>query len=110
MLIYQIRNPKARPESAPVTVKDIITRAQILKNNISRCHFKIGDCIKFKKPKKSPHKGTITHIEDDHNKVVFSHGGMCPMNITVRIEQEHGEMEVKTNMKKILYVHRGAPV
>ena len=108
MLTYQIKSHKATPNPYVQvdTVKDLLTRHQILVNNLNRCHFKIGDCVKFKKPKKNPAYGEIIHIEDDHNKVTFSHGGVCPMNITVRV----GSQEVKTNMKKLLYVHQKGPV
>lgn len=89
----------------PLTVKDYLTRKQILANNLSRCHFNVGDPVKFKKPRSNPAKGTIVNIEDDHTKVTFSHGGMCPMNIVIRLED--GKTEVKTNMKKILLTFQG---
>lgn len=113
MLSYRIPKHKERtkPAHIPVNVPPS-TRRQILEDQLKRCIFKVGDRVKFKKPRRNPVYGEITAIDDDVDNVTFSSGGV-PMNIHVKIPLrdkanglQYGYQIVRTNMKKLMWEGR----
>jgi hypothetical protein len=87
-----------------LSIKEYLSKPAILKRNLDKCTFRIGDVIRFKKPKKSPVRGTIVDIITDESKVVWARG-TCPMNIVVELDgDKRPPAVVKTNIKKIVLV------
>ena len=106
MLIYQIKGPKVQHEP-PTGPEAFVSKQAILERQLEKSFFKVGDWVKFKKPKKNPIYGTIIHIEDDHEKVTWTRGGLVPNNITIECEmgsKATREPRLKTCAKRLLFV------
>ncbi len=93
-MTYQIKSHRE-------TANNFLTKQHILQSQLERCFFKIGDKVKFKKPRRNPIYGTITHIEECWDLVTWTHGGMLPNNISINVEGV--PTTVKTNMKRIIF-------
>jgi hypothetical protein len=48
---------------------------------------KIGDRVKFKKPRKNPPYGTLVHCEEDAGKVEWRNAGTVPLFLTIEIDK-----------------------
>lgn len=100
MLTYQIKSHKE-----PVNI--FVSKLEIMEKQLNNCHFKVGDRVRFKKPKRNPVYGSITHIEECWDLVTWTHGGLIPCNISITIEPSAGKeiksFNVKTNMKRIIH-------
>ena len=73
--------------------------------------FRVGDKVKFKKPRRNPIYGEILHIETIPEKVQWSHGGLVPLNISVQVDKIdsttgviYGTELMKVSDKKLLFV------
>ena len=95
MFIYAIKPRQSLPHS---TDRDLILAGQLTK-----CLFKVGDVVRFKKPRRKPICGTVVAIEDDVDKITWIHGGLCPTNIVVDIERGGRTQRVKTNYRKLAF-------
>ena len=120
MLTYQIKNLIAPHSNTFVLigppkkeeVADIyLSRKAIMDRQISNSIFKVGDHVKFKKPKRNPIYGVIQHIEDNPNKCEWKM--TSPQNIAVSVPLvdphsniEYGSQIINTNMRRILYIRK----
>lgn len=96
MLTYQIHHAKGLAKSSYKTKQTILEAA------LRRSFFKVGDRVKFKKPKRSPIYGTITHIEEAWDLVTWTNGGIHPCNITVLVEDGVKSFNAKTSAKRLV--------
>ncbi len=104
MLTYQIRSPKAARNGNDLPFLD---KKAILDRHLDKSWFSVGDRVKFKRPKRSPTKGTITHIEKDWSQVTWTNGGLVPNNISILVDATKGikpNTTVKTSVKKIIHL------
>lgn len=113
MFTYKIRNHKGQPDASSSDASTSM-RKQTLKRNLEKTWMNVGDRVKFKKPKKGAIYATIFEIIEDPDKITWSHGGVCPMNIVVDVEKVdkangvvYGTERVKTNIKKLSFVSKG---
>jgi hypothetical protein len=99
-------NKRAAQEIVPLLGE---TKQECLDRHLKRCLFKEGDFARFKRPKRNPIYGKITHIEKDPDKVTWSQKGMVPNYITVEVyhtdkrTKETKTTVVKTLESKLLY-------
>ena len=99
MFTYRIKH-RSSPTAESSTHKEVI-----LRNALARCQFVIGDHVRFKA--KRGHYGVIVDIESHMDKITWTHGGLCPANITVDLDKGNGDiMRVKTSYKKLRAVNR----
>lgn len=75
-----------------------VDKNAIFNRHLNRCHFKVGDKIYFKKPKKHRIEGVIKHIEQDMTKV---HWGSTKPHIPYYIEVEVIEQDGRKLPKNI---------
>jgi hypothetical protein len=104
VLIYRIRNKGTDPDKGVVDT-ETPSKEYILKQQLNKCFMKVGDRVKFKKPKRNAIYGKIVHIEEDYEKVIWIRGGLVPANIHIECEPK-GRL-VKTSIKKICFVSVG---
>ncbi len=109
MLVYRIQKSSA----APSKLGDFLTKEELLKRNITKTWFVVGDKVKFKKPRRNPTYGTITRIEENPALVRWSRSDMVPLNITVAVDKvdlkskiKYGTEFIDTNVKKLLFVSK----
>jgi len=108
LYVYQIRSQQAPPKAyvGQAVLNNLITYDKILQVHLEKFpRFKAGDRVRFKKPKRNPIHGTITHVERDWRKVRFTHG--VPNFLTVHLDSKNvinGVEEIQTNGKKLLYI------
>lgn len=62
------------------------TREECFQRHYSRCVYKVGDEVAFKKPKRNRIRGRIDYIETDIKKMFWSDGGQQPRYIRVAVE------------------------
>ncbi len=121
-MTYRIAKPRAprRCKSTTVGVKSFNSPSRasppsneelgkILRANIAKNFFKLGDKVKWKKPRSNPKVGIIVAIQDNIQEVTWVNGGTTPMNVIVEVEKKangitYGTERVKTNVKKLLYL------
>lgn len=115
-MTYRIAKPKAprRCKSTTVGVKSFNPPSneelgKILRANIAKNFFKLGDKVKWKKPRSNPKVGIVVAIQDNIQEVTWVNGGTTPMNVIVEVEKKangitYGTERVKTNVKKLLYL------
>ena len=91
-----------------------MSREEVLRRNIAKIWFKIGDRVKFKKPRRPGIYGTVVDIVTDINQVTWSKGHLIPMNIVVEVDKIDkvngnifGKDRVKTNIKKLVWTVNG---
>ena len=108
MFTYRIAPPKATPDPS-TTLGPFLSKEEILRRNVGRCHIKVGDYVRFKKPKRNPVYGTVVAIEDDPEKVHWVRGGLTPMNVVVDVIKNdketgapYGTERVRTNFRKLM--------
>jgi hypothetical protein len=65
---------------------------------------KVGDKVRFKKPKKHKIYGVITQIDENIDDVTWTQNGMVPNYIHVEIAQSNKRGEIK---KQLLKTHEG---
>lgn len=115
MLTYHVASIKAPRKGAPVSVTmDYMSREEVLQRNLDKTWFKIGDRVKFKKPRRPGIYGTVVDIITDINQVTWSKGHLIPMNIVVEVDKIDkangtifGKDRVKTNIKKLVWTGNG---
>jgi hypothetical protein len=107
LLTFRISKRKERRKSAPV---DETVLENILASTLRRSIFRVGDTVKFKKPRNNPMIGKIVSIQEKVSEVTWVNGSKYPMNIVVDVIKydkktglEYGTMRVKTNAKKITF-------
>jgi hypothetical protein len=100
---------KARASSPVLTTRGE-TRQECFDRHYSKCIFKVGDRITFKKPKRNKVRGTIEYIEIDVDKMHWSEGGEVPRYVKVKVDLVNKETglvygfnTVWTTQNKILY-------
>ena len=77
----------------------------ILKRNLEKTLFQVGDIVKWKKPRRNAPQGVIVDIQTKEEEVTWTNGGTMPLNIVVEVKRPDGIQErVKTNVKKINWV------
>ena len=121
-MTYRIAKPKAprKCKSTTVGVKSFNSPirvnppsneelGKILRANIAKNFFKLGDKVKWKKPRSNPKVGIVVAIQDNIQEVTWVNGGITPMNVIVEVEKKangitYGTERVKTNVKKLLYL------
>lgn len=110
MFTYKIRRHNEQRNKL-TDLSNFHSREATLKRNIEKTWFKVGDRVRFKKQKKGAIYATIVEIIEDPDKVSWSHGGLCPMNIVIDVEKKdrangvaYGTERMKTNVKKLVYV------
>ena len=107
MLTYKILKPKVRRKIGVARVKSFNDKEKeiVLRANLDKNYFNVGDKVKFKKPRRNPLTGVIVAIQDKLSEVTWVNGGTTPMNIVVEVARNSGMTErVKTNVKKLLYL------
>ena len=107
MLTYKILKPKVRRKIGVAGVKSFNDKEKeiVLRANLDKNYFNVGDKVKFKKPRRNPLTGVIVAIQDKLSEVTWVNGGTTPMNIVVEVTRNSGMTErVKTNVKKLLYL------
>lgn len=62
------------------------TQEDCFNRHIKRCTFNVGSLVRFKKPRKNPVRGTVTHIENDLSKITWTHNGTVPNYISVEVK------------------------
>lgn len=106
MLTHRIRVAAPPRRLSKTSLSD---KEHILSANINKCWFKVGDRVKFKKPKRNPIYGTIVAIQDKVDEVVWSETDI-PYNIVLEVEKFNAGTKqistdrVRTNVKKLTYV------
>ena len=78
---------------------EFLSREQVLDRNLARTFFKVGDVVRFKKPRKPVVSGTIVDIQEKVGEITWGHGGLVPMNIIVEVNGTR----VKTNVKRLCF-------
>lgn len=97
MFTYRIKHPNSA-RSDGITDKGVI-----LRNALARCPFIIGDAVRFRV--RNGAKGRIVDIESHMDKITWTHGGLCPANIVLDVEDPQGNIRrVKTNYKKLVAI------
>lgn len=113
MLTYNILNAKSTQttkEISPTHPDNYYSREAIYKRHMANCSFKIGDKVRFKKPKRNAPTGTIIDIVTEFKDVKWTPNGASPMFIIIQQEvlnKATGAIETVSspiNMKRILYV------
>ncbi len=111
MLTYEIRKSKAPPKPRlPPANGSVISgsRKEILERNLRANWFRVGDVVRFKKPRRNPIFGTIVEIVENPDECTWASSGV-PMNIVLEIPKKtpdgvaYGVERVKTNVKKLMY-------
>lgn len=127
MLTFQIRKPresytnhsaprrvlsshkKTALNNLPAQQIDTI-RAQLLERQLDGVWFKVGEQVRFKKPKRNPVWGTVVGIVTNPSECTFSESSGVPMNIILEVAKkdldlglQYGTERVKTNIKKLMY-------
>lgn len=113
MLSLKIRNPKAPPrtEPEPDSSEAFMDKKAILGRHLNKCFLKVGDRVRFKKPKRKPIYGTLIHAEEDPMKVEWRNQGTIPLFLTVEVDKvnRHGEIygteKQRVGVKQLLFVH-----
>jgi hypothetical protein len=111
-LTYQILHPKAaRKNGKPPILVAVHDRDAILQRQLAATIFKVGDTVKFKKPKRNSIHGKVVEIQKRSAEVTWSSSG-SPMNIVLEVEKKqdgikYGIERVKANAKKLLLVEMG---
>lgn len=107
LLTYKILKPKARHKIGVAGVKSFNEEEKklVLRANLIKNFFNVGDKVKFKKPRRNPLTGVVVAIQSEMSEVTWVNGGTTPMNIVVEVARNSGTTErVKTNVKKLLYL------
>jgi len=124
LLTFQIRRPKVASsspvrqaqarhstwaQSTPTQQQEKI-RATLLEKNLQNLWFKVGEEVRFKKPKRKPIWGKVVNIVKEPNEVTWSESSGVPMNIILEVPRtdtksgiQYGTERVKTNVKKLMY-------
>lgn len=113
MLSYRIQSQSPRPKRKERSVIHSPEEQKgLLQKNLSNCLFKVGDTVRFKKPRRNPVYGKIVAIDDKPEECTWASSGV-PMNIHVSVPLKdkgtsivYGHQIVRTNMKKLLYEGR----
>ena len=111
MLTYAIKKEKPRQKS-----KSNFTKGEILERNLAATIFKVGDRVRFKKPRRNPVYATVVGIQSDALEITWTADDV-PMNILLEVEKRtpinNGMMvtkeRVKTNVKKLIWAGMGVP-
>ena len=82
-----------------------LSREEILARQLEKNLFKVGDKVKFKKPRRNPVYGVIKSIGTDWKQVNWRNGGLIPNNIEVQTSAN--DVCMVTNMKRIIYAGKG---
>jgi len=106
LLTYRILKHKVqRDVLLPVEARQVI-----LKRELGKSHLKIGDKVRFKKPRRNPIKGIIKDILSDMKDVKWGPGS-CPLNVVVEVDKvdvksriSYGKEIIHTNMKKLIAI------
>jgi hypothetical protein len=108
LLTYKIQKPKAPRKVRLFQGTDF--REQVLKNNLKKTPFQVGDVVKFKKPRRPIIWGTVVEIQDKVSEITWGNGGALPMNIIIEVVKidpangiVYGTERVKTNVKKVTF-------
>lgn len=108
MLSYRIQSQSALRKDGSV-ISNVVDRQAVLAKNIKQCFLRVGDTVRFKKPRRNPVIGTVVRIDDDPNVCTWASSGI-PMNIHVSIPLKdrgssivYGHKIVRTNIKKLLF-------
>jgi hypothetical protein len=110
LLTYSITHNKgtATKEPSPTNLDNYYSREAIFRRHLASCPFKIGDKVKYKKPKRNPPQGTIIDIVTDFKDVVWTPNGASPMFILVKKEGSNKTITnpeiTPINMKRLLLV------
>lgn len=115
MLTYQIASIKAPRKIGSISsTLDFMSKEEILKRNLDKIWFMVGDRVKFKKPRRPGVYGNVVEIVTDIDKVTWSKGHLIPMNIVVEVDKIDkangtifGKDRVKTNIKKLVWAANG---
>lgn len=110
MFTYKIHKPKvharpSKPKHLPLARASLLADKQaILTINLEKTLFKIGDCVRFKKPRRPIVHGTVIDIQKSVDEVTWANDDSLPMNIILEIDKGGGKTErVKTNVKKLTF-------
>lgn len=89
-------------------------KQMILNRHLNKCFVKIGDRVRFKKPKRNPWYGKLVHAEDDAGKCEWRNGGTTPLFLTVEVDKVdkqtgvvYGTEKVTCGVRQLLFVHSG---
>jgi len=110
LLTYRISKFKVpRKVGAPVKSFNSEDKEKLLHANLNKTFFRVGDTVKFKKPRRNPLVGVVVGIQTKVDEVTWVNGGTSPMNIIVEVVKgSNGATpkteRVKTNVKKLLFV------
>lgn len=108
MFYYEINQHRPSPQHTEITLLGE-TQLDCFNRHRKRCIFKVGDSVRFKKPRKNPIRGVIEHIEEDLSKVTWSNGGTVPNYISIRVNtinkrtREESTQIVKTHEGKLIW-------
>jgi hypothetical protein len=110
LLTYRISKSKApRRVGQAVKTFNYEDKEKLLHSNLNKTFFRVGDIVRFKKPRRNPLVGTVIEIQSKVSEVTWVNGGTSPMNIILEVVKgSNGATpkteRVKTNVKKLLFV------
>jgi len=114
MLTYSISTKSsARPQRSRGKVE---TKDEVLQRNLAATIFKVGDRVRFKKPRRNPVYATVIDVQKDPMQITWSADDV-PMNIILEVDIRKPipngflvtKERVKTNVKKLVLVQMGVP-
>jgi hypothetical protein len=109
LLTYKIHKPKAsakgkKPPHLPRRTHADIDQETILRINLEKTLFQVGDRVRFKKPRRPVVVGTVVDIQTEVSEITWANDDSLPMNIVLEVDKGNGKSErVKTNVKKLTF-------
>lgn len=117
MYSYKIQNLKAphrlRQRPSKESAEAFMDQQMILGRHLNKCFLKVGDRVRFKRPKRNPLYGTVVHAEEDAGKCEWRNQTI-PLFLTVDVDKvdkdtgvRYATEKVRCGLKQLMFVHSG---